>query len=168
MAWRVNHLRLETSPPKNVAFLHQLIHFSELRRVHAKERGLIVHRLIKWQIVAVHQHGRAGVLMQFAQSTDVIDVRVRADDDFYNELMTAEQVQDAIDFIARVHHQRFARGRITDDLTIALQHPHRDCDVDQSLGGGVESRSIVTHKAEYIIGAKGIFDSRCMPYGALW
>jgi len=68
--------------------------------VHAEECGLLVHRLIEREIVAVHQHGRACVLMELAQAANVIDVCVRADDDFYNELVASDQVQDARDFVA--------------------------------------------------------------------
>src|SRR5258707_14664869 len=94
MARSMNHLGLKSSPAKNVALLQQLIHFGEVRRVHAEECGLLVHRLVKRQVVAVHQHRRAGVLMEFAQAADVIYMRMRANDDLYNELMTPEKIQD--------------------------------------------------------------------------
>src|ERR1700731_3344388 len=142
---RVNDLRLKRSPAKNVAFLQQLIDIGKLRGVDAEERRLHLHGLIERQVVAVHQHGSARVLMKFAQSADVIDVRVRADDGLDGELMTAEKVQDAIYFVAGVHHERFARHRIADDRAIALQHPHGDGDMDQSLRRGIEDRSAVAH-----------------------
>src|SRR5260370_14357886 len=116
----VDHLRLKSSPAKNVSLFQQLINVGELRREYAEESSLHVHRMIKRQVVAMHKHGRAGVLMKFAQAADVIDVRVRADDGFYVELMTAEKVQDAGDFVARIHHQRLASGRIPRDGGIAL------------------------------------------------
>src|SRR5713226_8098576 len=115
MTRRVNHLGLKRSPAKNVSLFQQLINVGELRREYAEEGGLHVHRMIKRQVVAMHEHGRAGVLMQFAQAADVIDVRVRADDGLYGELMTAEKFQDASYFVARIHHQRFASGWIPDD-----------------------------------------------------
>src|SRR6267143_66770 len=152
----VNDLGLKRSPAKNVAFLQQLIDIGKLRRVDAEERRLHLHRLIERQVVAVHQHGCARVLMKFAQAADVIDVRVRADDGLYDELMTAEKVQDAIYFVAGVHHQRFVRHRIADDRTIALQHPYGDGDMDQSLSRGIENRSAVAHEGQYTIGEEGI------------
>src|ERR1700731_4440731 len=91
---RVNDLRLKRSPAKNVAFLQQLIDIGKLRGVDAEERRLHLHGLIERQVVAGHQHGSARVLMKFAQSADVIDVRVRADDGLEGELMTAEEGQE--------------------------------------------------------------------------
>jgi len=48
------------------------------RRDDAEEGGLHFHRLIERQVVAVHEHGSARVLMKFAQATDMIDVRMGA------------------------------------------------------------------------------------------
>ena len=149
---RVNDMGLESAPAQNVALLQQLIDFSELRRADAEEGCLHVHCLVERQIVAVHEHGGAGVLMKFAQAADVIDVRVSADDCFYDELVTAEKIQDAIYFVARVDYQRFARGRIADDGAIALKHPNRDGDVDQTISGGTEGGEAVAHASHYSIG----------------
>ena len=136
--------------------------------MHAEECRLHVHRLIKRQIVAVHQHGGARVLMQLAQAADVVDVRVRADDHLYDQLVTAEKVQDAIDFVAGVDHQRFARDRIADDRAIALQHPHGNGDVDQSIDGCIESSPPFAHERQYIIGDERIRVTRYMTCAALW
>ncbi len=105
--------------------------------------------------------------MKFAQPADVIDVRMGADDGFHSELMTAEKVQDARDFVAGVHHQRFARHRVADDRAVALQHPYGDGDMDQSVRGGIESWPAVAHEVEYIIGEEGICGRRCTVSGAL-
>src|SRR6266550_1475010 len=153
---RVNDLRLKRSPAQNIAFLQQLIDVGKLRRVDAEERRLHLHCLIERQVVSVHQHGSARVLMKFAQAADVIDVRVRAYDGLDGELVSAEKVQDAIYFVAGVHHQRFARHRIADDRAIALQYPHWDGDMDQSFSRGIEDRSAVAHEGEYTIGDEGI------------
>jgi len=163
----MNHLRLKPSPAKNVALLQQLIDIGEFRRTDSEERGLFVHRLIERQVVAMHQDRCARVLMKLAQAAYVIDVRVRADDGSHDELMAAKKIQDAIDFVAGVHHQRFSRGRIADDRAIALQHPHRDGYVDQSVSGGIEGRPSVAHKQEYIIGDVGIRRTDCVVCAAL-
>ena len=81
----------------------------------------------------MHHHRRAGVLMQLAQTADVIDVRVGADDGLHRQLVTAEQLQNAADFVAGIDHQRLARDRIADDRAIALQHSYRNGDVNESL-----------------------------------
>jgi hypothetical protein len=100
--------------------------------------------------------------MQLAQAADVIDVRVRANDDFYGELMAPEKIQDAIYFVPGVHHQRFARDGIANDRAIALQHPYGDGDVNQSVRGGIERRPTVAHKVEYSIGGEAIWGRRCI------
>jgi folate-binding protein YgfZ len=96
--------------------------------------------------------------MQFAEAADVIDVRVGADDGFDDEAVASNQVQDASNFIPGVHYQSFARGGIADDGAIALQHPHRDSDVNQSVSRGAQRRASVTHRHEYSIANGG--DSR--------
>jgi hypothetical protein len=65
--------------------------------------------------------------------------------------MSAEKVQDAIYFVAGVHHQRFVRHRIADDRAIALQHSYGDGDMDQSFSRGIEDRSAIAHEGEYTI-----------------
>src|SRR5256884_729411 len=161
---RVNDLRLKRSPAQNIAFLQQLIDVGKLRRVDAEERRLHLHCLIERQVVAVHEHGSARVLMKFAQAADVIDVRMSADDGLYRELMTPEKVQDAIYFIAGVHYQRFASHRVTDNRAIALQYPYRDSDVDQSVGGGIQYKSALAHNGDYIICDDGPCDRRRMDF----
>ena len=78
----------------------------------------------------MHEHGRAGVLMELAQAADVINVRVGADDSFHGEAVAPEKIQDARDFIAGIDDQSLPRVGITDDGTIALEHAHRDSDVN--------------------------------------
>jgi len=70
--------------------------------VHAEECGLLVHRLIEREIVAVHQHGRACVLMELAQAANR-DRCVRAvlTMTFTMKLVASDQVQDARDFRRR-------------------------------------------------------------------
>src|SRR5260370_6937743 len=87
-----------------------------------------------------------------------------ADNGLDGEVMAAEKVQDAIYFLAGVHHQRFARERIADDGTIALQHPHGDGDVNQSVMGGIEFSPTVAHARDYNIPDEGILGRRCMDY----
>ncbi len=45
---------------------------------------------VELHIVAVHEHGRAGGLLHFAQTTDVIDMRVGADDGFHGQAMLGQ------------------------------------------------------------------------------
>lgn len=79
----------------------------------------------------MHQDGSAGETVQFAETADVVDVRVSADDGFHGELVAGEQVHDAADLIAGVDDQSFARERIADDGAIALQHAYGNGDVNQ-------------------------------------
>jgi folate-binding protein YgfZ len=153
---RVKDYRLKPSPVQDVALFQQLIHIRDLGRRDTQERRLHIHRLIKRQVVPVHQHGRTRVLVKFAQTAHMIDVRVGADNGFHNQPMTPNQIQDARDFVSRVHHKRFARRRIANDRAVALQHSHWNGDVNQSVRCGVESSPTVTHVENYITAVQAI------------
>jgi len=61
----------------------------------------------------------------------MINVRMRANNRPHAQLMLAQNLQDALDFIARVHHDRLMRFRIAQNRAIALQHPHWNNFVNQ-------------------------------------
>jgi hypothetical protein len=63
----------------------------------------------------------------------MVDVRMGADDRLDCQPVPPEQFQDAVNFVSRIDDQRFPAKRIPDYRAIALQHPHGDGDVDQSL-----------------------------------
>jgi len=89
----------------------------------------------------MHQNGSACVIVQFLDAADVIDVGVRANDGFDGEFVAAEQVHDAVNFVAGVEDQSFARDWIADDRAVALQHADGNGEVEQALavfcGGSV-------------------------------
>jgi hypothetical protein len=60
--------------------------------------------------------------MQFLQTADVVDVRVRADDCLDREPMAADEIHNAADFISGIEYERFACGWIADDRAVALKH----------------------------------------------
>jgi hypothetical protein len=84
----------------------------------------------------MHKHRGAGEAMQFAESADVVNVRMSADDGLYRELVAAEQIHDARYFIAGIDDQSFAGDGIADDGAIALQHAYRKGDVNQLAWDG--------------------------------
>ncbi len=127
-----------------------------------------VHGLIQRQVIAVHQHRCARVLVKLAQPADVIDMSVRADDGFDRQFVPAKEVQDTRDLVAGIDDQRFARDWIADDGTVALQHPHGDGDVDQSFRGGIQSRQVIAHEQDYIIGVERICGRHTGARGSLW
>ena len=59
--------------------------------------------------------------MKFFEAADVVNVRMSAGDGFDGEFMAAEQVHDAMDFVAGIENDGFARNRIADDGAVALQ-----------------------------------------------
>jgi hypothetical protein len=91
---------------------------------------LHLHGLIEGQVVAMHEHGRAGVLMELAQAADVVNVRVSTDDGFDGEPVSANEIQNACDFVAGIDDQGFSRDGIADDGAIALENSHGDGDVN--------------------------------------
>jgi ketose-bisphosphate aldolase len=79
--------------------------------------------------------------MQQREASHVINVRVRANNRPHIQLVLAQNLQDALDFVARVHHDRIARLRIAQDRAIALEHPYRNNFVDQVFA---HTKSIAT------------------------
>jgi hypothetical protein len=78
-------------------------------------------------------------------------VRVSADDGFDSQLVAAEQVHDAMDFVAGIEDDGFARDRIADDGAVALQQADRNGEMEQALavlcsilcGGDVRHEGII-------------------------
>ena len=81
----------------------------------------------------MHHHRRAGVFVQLAEATDVVYVRVRTDDRLYFELVPPKQIQNAANFVARIHDQRLSRNRVSDDRAVTLQHPDGNGNMQESL-----------------------------------
>ncbi len=65
----------------------------------------------------------------------MIDVGMRADDGARFQTMPPQNLQNAINFIAGIDDEGFARFRIAEDRAIALQETDRDDFVDELLGG---------------------------------
>jgi len=129
----VNHLRGKIAPLQCVAFAQKLVDFGDGRRLDAEEGGLHFHSLIERNIVAVHQNRSAGVVVESLQAADVINVRVGADNGFDGEFVAAEQIHDAVNFVAWVDDDGFARDRIADDGAVALQNADGNGEVQQAL-----------------------------------
>jgi hypothetical protein len=129
----MNHLRLQVAPLQLVALPQKLVHFAECRRFDSKKRGLHVHRLIERNVVAVHQNGSTSVIVKLFQSADVVDVRMSADNGLHLKLVPAEQIHDAMNFVARIEHESFTGNWVTDDRAIALKQADRHGKVQKFL-----------------------------------
>ena len=164
VAGSVNDVGLEAAPTESVAFLEKMVDVHEIWCGHAEEVGLHVHGVVQGEIVVVHHDGRAGVLMQLGEAANVIDVGVGADDDFDGEFVSAEKIQDALDFVAGVDDDGFARFGIADDQTVALKHADGQLNVDHLRIGGVGETQGVrggVHSEKYNIGIlEGGFSER--------
>src|SRR5712664_1118106 len=86
----------------------------------------------------------------------MVNMCVAADASFHGEAMAPKKIQDACDFVAGIDDQRLARGGIADDGAIALEHAHRDGDVNQTFGGGIQRGKAVVHEGDYSIGSEWI------------
>ena len=64
----------------------------------------------------------------------MIDVGVRGDDILRGQVVTRENLLDAVDVVAGIDHHGLTRGFVSDDRAVALKHPDRDDFVDHSLG----------------------------------
>ena len=125
MTRRVHDLRVQVSPVQDVTVTQHLVHFSDRWRGNTEKCRLLFHAVIKRKVGTMHQYGSAGVSVEFLQATHMVYMGVRADDCFDDKAVPADKVHDAADFVAGIEHQRFARDRIADDGTIALQQTDR-------------------------------------------
>ncbi|HEY4951741.1 MAG TPA: hypothetical protein VIH88_15505 [Candidatus Acidoferrales bacterium] len=64
--------------------------------------------------------------MQPRQAIYITNVRARPNDRANIRLPRAQNLQRAVEFIARIHHDPFTRLRIAQNRATALQHPHRN------------------------------------------
>ena len=90
MTGRVQDTGLEAAPAQGIAFAQKLIDLGGIGSAQSNPRGLNVQMAVELHIVAVHEHGRAGDLLHFAQAADVIDMRVGADDGFHGQTMLGQ------------------------------------------------------------------------------
>jgi hypothetical protein len=157
MAWGMDDGRLEHAPVQRVTLFQELVDVGEFGSGDTEICGLDVHAVIEREIVAMHEDGSAGVLAELGEAADVVDVRMRADDGFYGELVAAEQVQDAGDFVAWVDDQGFAGDGVGDDGAVALQHANGNGDVEELRGGGVSGARGFAHRVRLPRLASGWF-----------
>jgi hypothetical protein len=151
VAGSVDDVGLEAAPVKSVPFPEQMVNVGDLGGLHADEGGLHFHGVVEREIVIVHHHGRAGVLVKLRETADVVNVRVGADDGFDLELVPAEKAEDAFDFVARVNDDGFAGLGIANDLAIALEQANGEPDMDHFPAGGAWRLKGCTHQVQYII-----------------
>ncbi len=82
----------------------------------------------------MHHDRRAGHRVQLLQASDMIDVGVRAHDEAHGKGMSRQGLEDAIDVVARIEHQSFARFRIAQNRAVALQPADGQHFVNHLLG----------------------------------
>jgi len=88
---------------------------------------------VQFHITFVDQNGRSGRSVKPSQPTDMIDMRVCADDGANLQAVLPENFLDAPDFVAWVHDDCFVRYGIAQNRAIALQHSDRNDFMNQFL-----------------------------------
>ena len=91
----------------------------------------------------VHVHRRSGCQLEFLRAADVIDVGVGDHDGGHGESVPRQDFQDAVNFVAGIHHHGLARGFVAENGAIALQHAYRKDLVDHKA-------SILTNMGEIL------------------
>jgi len=134
------------------------VNLGNRRRLDTEKAGLDFHRLIKRNIVAVHQNGSAGVVMKLLEAARVVNMSVGADDGFNRKLVTAQQFHDAMDFVARVKDDGLVRDGIADDRAVALQQADGNREVQKrpaiarGIGGSIFCTESIRHAASIALG----------------
>jgi folate-binding protein YgfZ len=137
MSGSVHYLERKRSPLQNVTVLEELIDLADVGSRNAQEVRLDIHVLVEREVVAMHHHRSAGVLVELAEAADVVDVGVSADDGLHCEVMAAEEFQDTADFVTGIDHQGFVTFGVGDDGAVALEHANRDGDLEKSFGQSI-------------------------------
>ena len=73
----------------------------------------------------MHSNRRASRLLDAAQPSDVINVRVRDDDGGNTQLVAMDDLEDPLGVIARINYQSVESFWIADNVAIALQQSNR-------------------------------------------
>jgi len=73
----------------------------------------------------MHSNRRAGRLLNAAQSSDVINVRVSDEDGGNMQFVAMDDLKDPLGVVARIDHQGVASFWIANNVAIALQHSNR-------------------------------------------
>ena len=148
----MNHARGIAAPTDAVAFLYEIFDARGFWRAHPQELRLHVQMPVQLQIRLVDQHGGFRRGMQQREASHVINVRVCAHNRPHVQLLLAQNLQDALDFVAGIHDDRITRLRIAQDRAIALQHPYRNNFVNQFFAHP-ESIATPTVTGQFPVGA---------------
>lgn len=122
VAGRVQNASGKATPTQRVPFFHKIANLNCLGRRDAEPLRLHIEAAVEAEIGVVDQDRSAGRAMQRSQAADVVDVRVCADDRANLQFVVADDFEDAIDLVARVDDDGFARLWVAKDRAIALQH----------------------------------------------
>ena len=67
---------------------------------HSKPGSLHIEHVIKWRVVLIHVNGSAGGLFEPLGAADMIDVRMRDDNQFHAQIVLREDEENPIDFVS--------------------------------------------------------------------
>ena len=127
----MKHARGKPAPAQRVAFFHEVLNVHHLGSLNAEPIRLHLKVAIKIQIIFVDQDRRTGCRVKPRKPSHVVDMRMRADNCAHLQIMPPQDFQNAFHFVARVHHDRFARRGIAQYRTVTMQHPHWNYFVNQ-------------------------------------
>jgi hypothetical protein len=81
----------------------------------------------------MHHDGRGGGFMKAGKATNVVNVSMRAEDGADCKAARAEEIQDAIYFVAGIDDDGVAGFAVTQDRTVALEQSDGKNFVDEAL-----------------------------------
>ena len=122
MPRRMQHVRLKTPPPDGIAITQQFVDFDLIGSRNPQPGRLHIERTVKFEIVWMDAHRRAGRFTQPAQSPDMIDVRMCDENCGHPQLVAMDDAQNLLGVGTRIDDYGFERFRIANDVAIALQH----------------------------------------------
>jgi len=129
----MDHGALKRAEPNRVTVADALIYEHLARIFHPQPGRLNIKHLQQLVVVFIEQQRSARQRLQLHRAADVVDVSVCYHDLRNPQVMPAEDLQDSLDLIARVNHDRFVRIFVANHRTITLQRAYREDFVNHDL-----------------------------------
>jgi hypothetical protein len=130
----MQNARREATPAQRVAFLDKVLDARLRGGRYAQPLSLHIEMAVEVEVRFVNQDGSSGGAVERGESSDVVDVRMSANDGANFQVVPFKDAENALDIVSRVDHDSFVRDRVAQNRTVALQHAYRYYFVNEVRG----------------------------------
>src|SRR5262245_39275057 len=125
MARSMDHADFDTLTRKSVAILNEVVDRASLRHRHSDPLRLHIEFFIQEPIRVVNSGRRWNPLLQVANRSDVVDVRMRANDLLRRQPMLCETLQNFFCSVSRINDDRFTGLLVAQNRAVTLEPSYR-------------------------------------------